>query len=163
MATLRFLVCKQCGSYPARGPVFRLLHDKARGMTRNCPICNGPTDLKLKFDFGLNAPYSECTVKECFIPRKLQSWPEKEGSRVTFYPFLVLVHRHGKKLAVWLPYWHVVKRPKQPQYKYGQWAPFMDTYLFSDLLQQAHTKGYLTDCFNSGAVFPCVIGMRRRK
>jgi hypothetical protein len=63
---------------------------------------------------------------------------------VTFYPFLVVLQRHGREHAAWLPYWHTIeKHGRKPTQKYGQWAPFMDFGLFADLLTQARAKGYL--------------------
>lgn len=108
-----------------------------------CSKCDAPATLRLKFDFGLNAPDSECTVLDCFVPRRPESWKATDEANVTFYPFLVIVQRHGRNLAVWLPYWHVVERGgRVTQKKYGQWAPFMDFHLFKDLLDQAQAKGY---------------------
>ncbi|RMG26793.1 MAG: hypothetical protein D6724_01035 [Armatimonadetes bacterium] len=100
------------------------------------------TELRLRFDFGLNAPDRACTVRDCFAPRQLESWNEADGSRVTFYPFLVILQRHGRELAAWLPYWHTIDNGFRTVQKYGQWAPFMDFRLFADLLNQAAEKGY---------------------
>lgn len=142
MATRRFLVCKQCGPSLARGTLFELLLSRAHGQLHRCPKCDALAALRLNFDFGLNAPDSECTVLDCFAPQQPESWKEKDGSTVTFYPFLVIVRRHGRDLAAWLPYWHIVARGHRRTRKYGQWAPFMDFHLFRDLLAQAEAKGY---------------------
>jgi hypothetical protein len=110
-----------------------------------CSKCGALATLRLKFSFGLSAADSECTVRDCFVPRKLESWEQRDGGNVTFYPFLVIVHRHGRELATWLPYWHVVERGRRRVTKYGQWAPIMDCHLFADLLSQAQAKGYVAD------------------
>ena len=151
MGTQRFLICSDCGRFPAKGQLFKLLLRQAGGAIEQCPKCQKVMALGLTFSFGLNAPFPECTVRDCFSPRKPQSWTETDGSLVTFYPFLVVLNRHGKDLAAWLPYWHVVARANGPQYKYGQWAPFMDARLFQDLLQQAQSKGYFSNGLVAGA------------
>jgi hypothetical protein len=145
MATGRFLICDQCGPSLAGGTLFDVLLARAHGRPQHCAHCGSPTGLQLKFDFGLNAADSECTVRDCFVPRQLESWNETDESKVTFYPFLVIVQRHGRELAAWLPYWHVVERGKKPAKKYGQWAPFMDLHLFADLLDQARARGYTSE------------------
>jgi hypothetical protein len=101
-------------------------------------------ELRLSFDLGLNAPNPPCVLRDCFVPRELESWKEKDGSPVTFYPFLVILNR-GRRLAAWLPYWHVVERKKREIKKYGQWAPLMDFKLFSDLLAQARSSSAIKD------------------
>jgi len=153
MATDRFLVCASCGAHPARGKLFDDLLAHARQQAVVCSKCGAPATLRLKFPFGLNAADSECTVRDCFLPRRLEGWKDKDSANVTFYPFLVVVHRHGRELAAWLPYWHVVERGRKPLTKYGQWAPFMDFHLFADLLSQAQAKGYFTE----GHVRPHVV------
>ena len=145
MATRRFLVCAQCGPSPGRGKLFDVLLARAREQPLLCSKCGALATLRLKFAFGLNGADSECTVRDCFVPRVLESWKERDGRDVTFYPFLVIVQRHGRELAAWLPYWHVVDRAHRPVTKYGQWAPFMDFHLFADLLSQARAKGHFTD------------------
>ena len=145
MATDRVFVCPQCGPFPTRGKLFDVLLARAREEPLRCAKCSGLATLRLKFPFGLNAADSECTVQDCFIPRQLESWKERDGSNVTFYPFLVIVQRRGRELATWLPYWHVVERGPRPMTKYGQWAPFMDFHLFADLLSQARAKGHFAE------------------
>ena len=64
-----------------------------------------------------------------------------DGNTITFYPFLVVVERHGRGNAIWLPYWHVVEDGIRRKKKFGQWAPFMDEKLFVDLIVQARENG----------------------
>jgi len=123
--------------------MFDNLLSRANGDPQLCPHCNAVMDLQLSFDLGLNAPNPPCVLRDCFVPRKLESWSEKDGSPVTFYPFLVILRRYERGLAAWLPYWHIVERKNRKIKKYGQWAPFMDFKLFSDLLAQAAIKGYV--------------------
>jgi hypothetical protein len=67
---------------------------------------------------------------------------------VTFYPFLVVTRQIGGGACVWLPYWHVVAGGSTSQRKYGQWAPFMDEDLFTDLMRQARHSGRLAAAFS---------------
>ncbi len=144
MATEKFIMCERCGQLPMPGILFCTLLNKARGDDLKCPKCGTFAELHLRFDIGLDATHNECTVLDCFIPRNPECWHRAEGSKVKFYPFFVILRRHGRNLAVWLPYWHIVKMDDQTLIrKYGQWAPFMDTNLFEDLLSQAQSKGYL--------------------
>jgi hypothetical protein len=110
-----------------------------------CARCGMPMSLRLRFAFGLGAGDTECTVAACFVPRQLEQWSDATGQGVTFYPFLVVLQRHGREAAVWLPYWHVVATGRSLTTKYGQWAPFMDEHLFRDLLAQARQSGYLAE------------------
>ena len=142
MATKRFLRCNQCGLLTAPGTLFQVLLARAHAQPHDCPNCGSAAELQLTFAFGLNASHSECTVRECFVPRRLESWAGKDGSQVTFYPFLVILDRHERERAAWLPYWHLIVRGRNSVQKYGQWAPFMDFRLFADLLNQAEAKGY---------------------
>jgi hypothetical protein len=119
-----------------------LLLAQAQGDPHRCPRCGAEAKLRLKFEFGLGARDSECTVLASFIPQKLESWSQPDGTAITFYPFLVILQRHGRKLAAWLPYWHVIDGDGKRTRKYGQWAPFMDFELFADLLNQARQSGY---------------------
>jgi hypothetical protein len=144
MATTRLLVCKRCGPSRLRSTLFDALLAQARGAARPCSRCGARVALRLTFEFGLNASHSECTVLDCFVPQRPRSWRDRDGSRVRFYPFLVILRRHGRGLAAWLPYWHTVEKAgRKPVRKYGQWATFMDSDLFEDLLAQARAKGYL--------------------
>ena len=142
MATIRQYICKKCPPRHA-GSLFDALLIKASGKPVKCRRCGTPYEsLRLKFDFGLGGTNSECTVLDCFTPGRIERWPDGKRGEVSFYPFLVIVKRHGRENAVWLPYWHLVKRGKKVIKKYGQWAPFMDNHLFQDLLQQARRRGY---------------------
>jgi hypothetical protein len=143
MATTKLLVCERCEWSLAPPVLFDVLLARARGDAPHCSRCGAPAELRLTFDFGLNASHSGCTVVDCFVPRHPESWPDEDGSKVTFYPFLVMLRRHGRELAAWLPYWHTVEKPDgKLDRKYGQWAAFMDSDLFEDLLAQAQAKGY---------------------
>ena len=149
MATIREWSCE--GSCPPieAGPLFdALLSIVQEGKGPDCPA-HPPTphQLRLTFAFGLNGKDSVGTVLGAFIPGELESWPHSHGTTVYFYPFLVVLHRHGRKQAVWFPYWHLVKSKdgQTVKKKYGQWAPFMDERLFRDLLEQARRKGFFVD------------------
>jgi hypothetical protein len=75
----------------------------------------------------------------------LERWTDRRnGSGVCFYPFLVVLKRHGREHAAWLPYWHIVTyKNGRVKKKFGQWAPFMDEHLLYDLLKQARDHGFL--------------------
>lgn len=80
-------------------------------------------------------------MKRCFLPTSPECWTDSKKRKVTFLPFLVILARHGRQDAVWLPYWHVVEDSKRVFQKYGQWAPFMDAHRFEDLISQARSAG----------------------
>jgi hypothetical protein len=62
---------------------------------------------------------------------------------VEYLPFLVVVRPLGaKEDAVWLPYWHRVSDNGHAKLKYGQWAPYMDSSMFHDLVQRAQKQGW---------------------
>ena len=146
MATIREVHCKskKCGHKRPVGPLLDFLLNVANDRKETCHKCNGPVRTYLKFDFGLDGSDSACDLLDCFHPNPLESWIDQKGNRVTFYPFLVILERHNRKQAAWLPYWHIVEDVKgKRKTKYGQWAPFMDLSLFQDLLKQAQAKGYL--------------------
>jgi hypothetical protein len=105
----------------------------------------------MTFDFGLGVIDKECMIEAVFHPHLLESWNDRDGSKVTFYPFLVVLKRGGRDRAVWMPYWHVIESNggKRPKEKYGQWAPLMDAPLFESLLAQAHKAGVLSQPVNS--------------
>lgn len=142
MATQRFYKCERCGRTSAAPSLFDTLLRSAQGKVPKCSRCGAPSVLRLVFDFGLGARNRECTVLRSFLPRRLESWSYGRVGRVTFYPFLVLLQRHGRDLAIWLPYWHTVEGGPVRVSKYGQWAPFMDAALFADLLAQAKENGF---------------------
>lgn len=143
MATIRQYLCRKCPPRHA-GKLFDALLAMAQGEAGRCATCGGPRRLRLKFDFGLGARHSDCTVTHVFTPRRTQTWKDAKGRKVQFYPFLVLLDRHGRKRAVWMPYWHLVHGRDRVIKKYGQWAPFMDERLYLDLLAQARAGGLLT-------------------
>lgn len=144
MATVREWVCRR-GCRKHAGSLFSALLDLAREQQRNCATHELSQVLQLRFDFGLNAQHKISTVLGCFTPRRPPSWKGANGRPVQFFPFLVVVRRHGKREAAWLPYWHLVgtRGRKEPIKKYGQWAPYMDMHLFHDLLRQARSRGFL--------------------
>jgi hypothetical protein len=109
---------------------------------RRCDNCAAETSFHLRFDFGLGAADNQSTIAGVFHPREPETWVDRDGSKVTFYPFLVVLNRKNRERAIWLPYWHVVERKSaRPLEKYGQWAPFMDAHLFDDMLAQARAAG----------------------
>lgn len=136
MATERTWECKSCKDKRPANSMYDALRDFST--SRKCPECGAARrDLRLIFDFGLNASHSDCTVLASFSHKKPQKWKDKDGSRVEFYPFLVILQRHGRQKAVWMPYWHLVHKKNRVIKKYGQWAPFMDMALYKNLLKQA--------------------------
>jgi len=153
MATIREWHCasgcrpvKAGPLFDALGPLFDALRAVANGKAEPCPTHPQTVrQLQLNFAFGLNAKNSRCTVLGSFTSRQPQSWPGQNQSRVRFFPFLVVLHRHGREQALWLPYWHLVDfKNGRTKKKYGQWAPFMDSHLFEELLKQARESGFLT-------------------
>ena len=157
MATERYVECRKCGPVPVKASLFDTLLEHSRNGSVACPPCSTQTALRLRFAFGLGAGHPDCTVLKCFVPRRPEKWKDLGGHAVTFYPFLVILKRHPRKRAVWLPYWHIVGGKRRRITKYGQWAPFMDEHLFADLLRQARENGYLVrrsavrPSFGSGA------------
>jgi len=136
MATKRYFECSKKHRASA-AQLFDSLRAIAKGKVGRCVLCGGGFSLKLDFPFGLGATKSKCTVLHAFNPRRTQTWRDAKGRRVKFYPFLVIVARHGKERAIWMPYWHLVYTKRGVIKKYGQWAPFMDEHLFRSLLAQA--------------------------
>jgi hypothetical protein len=108
-----------------------------------CRRCGDSTVLHLSFDFALDVPHKKTEVLASYHPDPLEQWCDSGGRKVMFYPFLVVMKREERDQAVWLPYWHVVRDGEKDNFKYGQWAPFMDMKLFKDLLSQARDDGYL--------------------
>lgn len=141
MATSRTYVCTQCKSRRPAGGMFDALQAVVRRRAPSCPECDRDTELHFRFAFGLGATHADCTILDAFLPSRPEAWRDGHN-RITFYPFLVIVRRHGRKTAVWLPYWHLVEGKRRTIKKYGQWAPFMDAHLFRDLLRQARRRGY---------------------
>jgi hypothetical protein len=144
VATARSIRCLKCGSAPAKGTLFRALLNIADNPTmQKCGRCGSEVSLCLGFQFGLDAADKESVIERASRPRDPERWSAKDGSTVWFYPFLVILNRTNRERAIWLPYWHLVEVPnrKRPTEKYGQWAPFMDSHLFDDLLRQARDAG----------------------
>ena len=136
MATKRYY---SCGCGPKRcWSLFDALRDFKSRDTQKCKVCGKRAELHLVLPFGLGAGSPDCTVFSVFAPSELEYWLDKDGKRVTFFPFLVILKRNNK-LACWQPYWHVKYNKK----KYGQWASFMSKTIFQDLLLQARKAGYL--------------------
>ena len=140
MATIRQFICDTCKPANA-GNLFEALRKIATTRSLPCPRCGNPLRLRLKFNFGLNAKHSDCTVLAAFTPQRREKWKDENGNPVEYYPFLVFLKRHGRETAVWLPYWHLVTTKKRVIRKYGQWAPFMDMHLFRNIMRQARQRG----------------------
>ena len=148
MATIREWYCEGSCRPVKAGPLFDVLLSVAQeGVDRICPRKHPtPHRLRLGFNFGLNGKDSISTVLGAFIPRNPESWSGRNGTTVRFFPFLVVLRRHGREQAVWLPYWHLVdSMDGRTIKKYGQWAPFMDECHFHELLAQARSKGFFVD------------------
>lgn len=144
MATTRLTKCTHCTPAADKGTLFRTLLRIADDPNQPCE-CGGTRSVHLGFDFGLGATDKESEIEAAFRPQPLESWTDRDGSTVTFYPFLVVLKRSNRKRAVWMPYWHVVESSSgKRKEKYGQWAPVMDESLFESLLAQAQKAGILT-------------------
>lgn len=141
MATTRRWRCAKCNSAEPVGRLFDALLAISESRPPKCDSCHTPHELRMEFELGLDASHPRCVVLDAFVPTHLGTWPDGAGNKVTFYPFLVVVRRLGRGMAVWLPYWHLVEGSHRIM-KYGQWAPFMDLHLFEALLLQARDKGY---------------------
>src|SRR3989442_5489008 len=109
MATRHSYKCEPCGRTTSAPTLFDALHRSAQGKVPKCSRCSAHGVLRLVFDLGLGATNSECTVVHSFLPRRLESWSDPRAGRATFYPFLVVLQRDGRDLAVWLPYWHRIQ------------------------------------------------------
>lgn len=138
MATQRYFVCSSCNQEQWAWPrLFDLLHDVASNSLAPCS-CGGNQFLKLIFDWGQGVGPYPCKVLGAFLPKKDIEWESETGNMITFYPFLIITEGLKKKdRGVWLPYWHIEKSADGQTYKYGQWAPHMDSGSFADLLGQA--------------------------
>jgi hypothetical protein len=78
-------------------------------------------------------------VLDVFLPEREEPF-SNDGKKVTFYPFLVVLEGVEEPgVCYWLPYWHL----EDGKRKYGQYAPFLDSYQLEELIQQAIQKGYL--------------------
>ena len=135
MATERHFEC-ECGHSRCIS-LFDALRDFQK--RRACAGCGQPKRLHLTFPFEVGVGPTKCEVLAAFLPRKREQWHDRSGKLITFYPFLVVLKRERRKEAFWLPYWHDRAGTKL----YGQWAPFMDAYLFRDLLTQARKADFV--------------------
>lgn len=126
--------------------MFDSILDVARGRLPVCAECGARTELQLRFQFGLGAGACPVRVLSAFCPDEPPSW-ENDGSRITFYPFLVVVSPlesgYENDTSIWLPYWHLVRTEVSDIPKYGQWAPFMDQGIFEELRSKAVAAGLL--------------------
>jgi hypothetical protein len=144
MASLRKWRCESCNAESKANNLFDALMAISTHSHSNCDKCGNGLSLKITFPFGLNAEHNTFIVRHAYSPSKPESWTDESGHTVLFYPFLVVGDRPGRASAIWLPYWQLHKTPQKDKKKYGQWAPFMDTRLFNDLLAQAHKEHILT-------------------
>jgi hypothetical protein len=71
---------------------------------RTCEACKSKRELHLVFGFAKEAGSRPCKVLGAFIPRPLTWWRLKNGDKVTFYPFLVVVETEDGDRSCWLPY-----------------------------------------------------------
>jgi hypothetical protein len=115
-----------------------------------CKTCAKGAELRLSFPYGLEAGAWTYKVLDAFSPDEPESWDKQDGSKVTFYPFLVVMGyvdnpvRTDNGFAFWFPYWHIEQDEKGTvKRKYGQWAPCLDHGILTSLLGQARRKGYV--------------------
>lgn len=142
MATDRYYICQRCGHKVWAGRLLDSLLAVANGAMPSCPTCQEPYCLHLTFALGLDATGRNCSVIDAFLPDEPDKWRDNADREVTFYPFLVITDGENGK-GVWLPYWHVVLAFGNETKKYGQWAPFMDSLIFEELVNKARAKGHL--------------------
>ena len=143
MATTRYYLCPRCQSKVGAGSLFDALLTVSKSSPR-CESCASTEELHVVFEFGLEAGSPDCKILHSFLPQEPICWSQADSSKVTFYPFLVILQRaDDDSHSFWLPYWHVVENKGTTKKKYGQWAPFMDACLFESLVGQAREKGYL--------------------
>lgn len=148
MATIRKWICSRCNCGTPAPKLFDSLRCYVKKSFPRCSKCFGTCSLHVEFPFGLNAANNRCKVLAVFEPQKPEYWKQKNGRRVTFYPFLVVLERLNRGKTIWLPYWHTVGPKGNQKRKYGQWAPIMDIRLFQCLLQQARReKAFKKDIF----------------
>jgi hypothetical protein len=144
MATERYHLCTQCRNRTNTKDLFGTLRQFVKSPLE-CEACKQTLELRLGFGFGLNAGRRLCKVLDAFLPVDCPSWSSERGGQVTFFPFLVVLEylEDMQGRGFWLPYWHVDQLGESVKTKYGQWAPFMDDYLFESLISQARAKGHL--------------------
>lgn len=133
--TSQYFLCIQCHKkYLTHERLFDTLYNLQKVAPEACPACGGTRELHLTLDFQLGVGDGEFKVVSAFLPEKLESWLGEEEEEVTFYPFLVALHRtsDGKEFC-WMPYWHV--RGKEA--KFGQHALCLDHAEFDSLIAQA--------------------------
>ena len=148
MATARQLRCAKCNHQSVVPGLFKALESIAKGERSTCPRCGETCCLNLRFDFDLGGDGAECTVLDCFMSS--ESWTDPStGQQVVFHPFLVVTKFGTGKRGTWLPYWHLVGNNPP---RFGQWAPYMDESLFSNLLSQARAHGYVFGAVAQSAV-----------
>ncbi len=144
MATSRYFVCKKCSNRKRVSRLFDALKHIADGTATNCPSCGSRCDLQLKFWFGLDRGAYEYIVASSYLPDKITTWPDANGCKVEFFPFLVILQgTQHTEIAAWLPYWHLHHQPSKVRAKYGQWAALMKIQTYKQLQAKAHKDGYL--------------------
>ena len=134
----QYFFCIQCHKkYPTHQKLFDTLYDFSKMAPEECPACGGTRDLHTNLDFQLGGGDGDFKVVSAFLPEKLDSWLGEESEEVTFYPFLVVLHRAGdNKQFCWMPYWHVTGK----EARYGQHAVCLDQMQFESLMEQAREK-----------------------
>jgi hypothetical protein len=144
MATERFFVCSRCEVKEWAQGLFDALRDRASNAAHQCSKCKADMELQLTLNFGLGLGPHRFKVLDAFLPDTISSWPDEKGSRVSFYPFLILLASlEEDNTKAWLPYWHLVAHPDGTlERKYGQWAACVDLDLYSSLIRNAQSKGY---------------------
>jgi hypothetical protein len=146
MATERYYFCPECQRKTRPPTLFEALEEFSRGGgALNCE-CGNRRELHLGFEFGLEAKQAKGKVLDAFLPEEPVQWSTQDGRTIRFLPFLVVLQRTDtdeEEVDFWLPYWHIVEGDSGRKRKYGQWAPWMPTDVFSSLVKQACLKGYL--------------------
>lgn len=151
MATIRDYRCTSCLHKADTKNLFELLRRWGKqGGADSCPKCQTPLTLKLEFPFAFGTKPPARKVLGVFTPKSAIEWRKPESdAAIGFHPFLIIGERvgdstvDGRGQTAWLPYWHTDTTGSQVKRKYGQWAPHMDVAVFTDLLRQAHSAGFL--------------------
>jgi len=89
MATDSYWVCSGCKSRTKAKGLFGALKSVAEQSLAPCQ-CGQSLSLELIFAFALGASHNIFMVSAAYLPRKIETWDDTEGNKVSFYPFMVV-------------------------------------------------------------------------
>src|SRR5258708_35344315 len=106
MTTKRYFVCN-CPERDYCAELFGALRDLAALRESTCPKCGAVKQLRLVFQFGLDAGSLDCKVLAVFSPPgEGGTWQTEKGETATLVPFLCVLGRgDGPKNRA--PYWQL--------------------------------------------------------